>query len=65
MLVLKRRKDESIMIGDDVKVTVVRIRGDWVQLGIAAPDTIRVHRQEVYDLIRSQEIKDVCQRDLP
>jgi carbon storage regulator len=49
MLVLSRNRDESIMIGDDVKITVVDIRGDKVRLGIDAPQNIPVHRQEVYE----------------
>jgi len=52
MLVLSRGKDESIMIGDEVKVTVVRIRGNKVRLGITAPKSVPVHRKEVYEIIR-------------
>jgi carbon storage regulator len=52
MLVLSRQRDESIMIGDDVEVTVIEIRGDKVRLGINAPKEISVHRKEVYDAIR-------------
>src|SRR5690606_3919942 len=48
MLVLTRRRDESIMIGDDIRVTVVEVRGDQVKLGIDAPRSIPVHREEVY-----------------
>ncbi|MEN6459568.1 MAG: carbon storage regulator CsrA [Thermoguttaceae bacterium] len=48
MLVLSRQRDESIVIGDHVVVTVVDIRGDKVRLGIEAPGEIPVHRQEVY-----------------
>ena len=47
MLVLSRHRDESIMIGDDIVVTIVDIRGDKVRLGIDAPTDIPVHRQEV------------------
>lgn len=54
MLVLSRHRDESIMIGDDVVVTIVDIRGDKVRLGIAAPQSIPVHRQEVYDAIQRE-----------
>ena len=49
MLVLSRHRDESIIIGDDIVITVVDIRGDKVRLGIAAPIEISVHRQEVYE----------------
>ncbi len=54
MLVLSRHRDESIMIGDDVVVTIVDIRGDKVRLGIEAPQSIPVHRQEVYDAIQRE-----------
>jgi carbon storage regulator len=52
MLVLSRQRDESIIIGDDIVLTVVDIRGDKVRLGITAPKDVPVHRQEVYDAIR-------------
>jgi carbon storage regulator len=51
MLVLSRGRDECIMIGDNIVVTIVDIRGDKVRLGIQAPSEIRVHRQEVYEAI--------------
>ena len=54
MLVLSRQRDESIMFGDKVVVTIVDIRGDKVRLGIEAPDEIPVHRQEVYEAIRRE-----------
>ena len=54
MLVLSRHRDESIMIGDDVVVTIVDIRGDKVRLGIEAPQSIPVHRQEVYEAIQGE-----------
>ncbi|MBA3550697.1 carbon storage regulator CsrA [Patescibacteria group bacterium] len=54
MLVLSRQRDETIMIGDDIEVTVVDIRGDKVRLGINAPKEITVHRKEVYDAIRRE-----------
>ncbi len=52
MLVLSRHKDESIMIGDDIKIVVVEIRGDKVRFGIEAPTDVPVHRQEVFDAIK-------------
>lgn len=55
MLVLSRHRDESIMIGDDVVVTIVDIRGDKVRLGIDAPTSIPVHRQEVYEAIKREQ----------
>lgn len=54
MLVLTRQRDNSIMIGDDVEVTVIDIRGDKVRLGIAAPRHISVHRKEIYEQIRAE-----------
>ena len=57
MLVLSRHRDESIMIGDDVMITIVDIRGDKVRLGIDAPSEIPVHRQEVYDAIKRENQK--------
>ncbi len=54
MLVLSRQRDESIMIGDKVVVTIVDIRGDKVRLGIEAPEEIPVHRQEVYEAIQRE-----------
>ena len=54
MLVLSRQRDETIMIGDDVEITVVDIRGDKVRIGIEAPAKIAVHRKEVYEAIREE-----------
>lgn len=51
MLVLSRKKNESIVIDENVVITVVEVRGDKVRLGIQAPKEIPVHRQEVYDAI--------------
>jgi carbon storage regulator len=52
MLVLSRKRDEKIVIGDRIVITVVEVRGDKVRLGIEAPTDVPVHRQEVYDAIR-------------
>ena len=57
MLVLSRKKNESIIINDNITVTVVEIRGDKVRLGIDAPKEVSVHRREVYEAIRSQRIQ--------
>jgi carbon storage regulator len=54
MLVLSRQRDESIIIGDNIVITVVDIRGDKVRLGINAPTEIPVHRQEVYEAIQRE-----------
>jgi carbon storage regulator len=55
MLVLSRQKDESIMIGDEVEITIVDVRGDKVRLGITAPKHIPVHRREIYDAIQREK----------
>jgi carbon storage regulator len=57
MLVLSRQRDESIMIGDNIVVTIVDIRGDKVRLGINAPSEIPVHRQEVYEAIQRENMR--------
>ena len=54
MLVLSRTRDETIMIGDDVQITIVDVRGDKVRLGITAPAHVPVHRKEVYDAIKRE-----------
>jgi carbon storage regulator len=54
MLVLSRQRDESIIIGDNIVVTIVDVRGDKVRLGIQAPTEIPVHRQEVYEAIQRE-----------
>ncbi len=73
MLVLSRQRDETIMIGDDVEITVVDIRGDKVRLGINAPREIQVHRKEVWEAIKREneqaaklkphDVSDVIERD--
>ena len=55
MLVLSRQRDESIMIGDDVEIIIVDVRGDKVRLGITAPRSIPVHRREIYDAIQREK----------
>lgn len=66
MLVLSRQRDETIMIGDDIEITIVDIRGDKVRLGITAPTTIPVHRKEVYEAIQreNREAAKVRMEDL-
>ena len=59
MLVLSRKKNESIVINNDIRIVVVEIRGDKVRLGVEAPREVPVHRREVYDAIqRSLEAGD-------
>ena len=55
MLVLSRKKNESIVINDDITIVVVEIRGDKVRLGVEAPREVPVHRREVYDAIKRSE----------
>ncbi len=57
MLVLSRQRDESIIINDNVVVTIVDIRGDKVRLGIEAPQEIPVHRREVYEAIQRENLE--------
>src|SRR4051812_40968351 len=66
MLVLSRQRDETIMIGDNIEITIVDIRGDKVRLGITAPATVPVHRKEVYDAIQreNREASRVKMEDL-
>jgi len=54
MLVLSRQRDETIIIGDNIEITVVDVRGEKVRLGITAPRAVQVHRKEVYDSIRRE-----------
>jgi carbon storage regulator len=53
MLVLSRKIDQKIKLGEDITLTVIEIRGDKVRLGIDAPESVAVHRQEIYDLIHN------------
>jgi carbon storage regulator len=55
MLVLARKLDEAIIIGDDIRVTVVELRGRQVRLGIEAPDTVVVLREELFDPVRPRD----------
>jgi carbon storage regulator len=61
MLVLSRKRDERIVINDNIVITVVDIRGDKVRLGIEAPTEMPVHRSEVYDAIRKHRAEDQSQ----
>ena len=54
MLIFTRRRDEAIMIGDGIEVTVLRVGRDSVRIGIEAPSEVAVHRREIYDLIRAE-----------
>jgi len=54
MLVLSRKKNESIMIGDQIEIKIVSVEGDTVRIGIEAPRSVQVHRKEVYELIKEE-----------
>lgn len=54
MLVLSRQRDQTIVIGDSIRITIVEVRGDKVRIGIDAPRDVTVHRQEVYDAIKRE-----------
>lgn len=58
MLVLSRQRDETIVIGDDIEITVVDIRGEKVRLGINAPAHVPVHRKEVYEAIKKEQSQE-------
>ncbi|MAT11504.1 MAG: carbon storage regulator CsrA [Pirellulales bacterium] len=58
MLVLSRRRDESIMIGKEITITIVDVRGDKVRLGIDAPPSISVHREEVFQAIQNEQTEE-------
>jgi carbon storage regulator len=65
MLVLSRHRDESIMIGDNIVITVVDIRGDKVRLGIQAPTNVPVHREEVYEAIKREAATSDSTKAIP
>ena len=61
MLILTRRISESIMINDDVKITVLGVKGNQVRLGIDAPKTVAVHREEIYERIKQEGQREMHQ----
>jgi carbon storage regulator len=61
MLILTRRPGESVKIGDDITVTVLGVRGNQLRLGFTAPQNVAVHREEVYERIRSERLTNVAQ----
>ena len=54
MLILSRKVNEKIMIGDDISVSIIEVRGDQVRIGVDAPKTVKVFRQEVFDAIKAE-----------
>jgi len=56
MLVLSRKKDESIMIGNDIKLMIIEIRGDKVRIGVEAPKDVIIHREEIYEKIKRESL---------
>ena len=64
MLVLSRKKNQSIVINDEVEVTVMEINADSIKIGINAPKNVIIHRKEVYDKIK-KEMKDAAKSPLP
>ena len=58
MLILTRRSGQTIFIGDEVRLTVLGIKGDQVRIGIEAPDAVAVHREEIYDRIQAEAAGD-------
>ena len=61
MLILTRRLGESVMIGDEVTVTVLGVRGNQVRLGFAAPQCVAVHREEVYERLQAERLTNIAQ----
>jgi len=57
MLILARKENQSIMIGNDIEITIVNIKGDHVKVGINAPDTVKVFRKEIYEEIQKSNIE--------
>ena len=67
MLVLTRKTDQSIMIGNDIEITILEVRGEQVRVGIRAPRSVQIHRKEVFEQIREANIKatDTSGDELP
>lgn len=68
MLILSRKKDESIIIGDNIEISIVDIKGDHVKLGIKAPKEVKVYRQEVYEAILHENeaaVNSITKFELP
>ena len=65
MLVLTRKPDQSIMIGNEIEITILEVRGEQVRIGIRAPKSVAVHRKEVYTLIQQENKNAMDSGELP
>jgi len=65
MLILTRRISESVIIGDDIKITVLGVKGGQVRLGIDAPKSISVHREEIYERIQKEKAGETSSEETP
>lgn len=67
MLVLTRKVNQSIIIGDEVEVVVLEVRGEQVRIGIKAPKSVGVHRKEIYDQIKDENVRasEISPEDIP
>lgn len=65
MLVLSRKRDETIMIGDDIEISILDIKGDTVRVGINAPRSVTVHRKEIYEAIKAENIATMQKHAVP
>lgn len=63
MLILTRKVNESLLINDDISVTVLSISGNQVKLGIKAPKDVAIHREEIYQKIKQSQIEEIASRD--
>jgi len=64
MLILSRKSNESIMLGDDIEITVLSVIGKTVKLGIQAPQNIFVHRKEIYEAIKNENLKAITKENV-
>ncbi len=65
MLVLSRKRDETIMIGDNIEISIVDIKGDTVRVGINAPRSVSVHRKEIFEAIKEENIATTKSQSIP